>query len=435
MCPPASSGKAAAAAAQGSDIWTPLNYNRNDGTRPWFALCDLPGKARSGGEGARVECLVRDGRGAGLSLDANAFELVEAPTVLQTEEFYGSQDKVRSVYYGEVVEAIKKATGAAHVEIVSHQVRNRERTSGDGSVQSYAPSVHTDADQHGADKIFRGLASKACSRGRYMYINAWRNIADTPIGDDHLAVMDATSLVLPDDAISSDLYLTPGQNITQFRLSDRNAARHRWFYFPAMAKDEVLLFKQFDSDPTITGRICFHTSCTDPGARPSTPPRQSIEVRALAFFPDHEPNTCPEPETQGASSGDPEVDAALQRLTTAVAYLDMWPSWLRVAVRAQLAARGRKGMEWLARLLVQDAGNHTGLKDASQEVKEKVLAVMLTEGSAWEVGLRTAVDKIVMRDGSLLSALVAKPLYAAAPYAATLALGYGLCYVLQARRR
>ena len=33
----------------------------------------------------------------------------------------------------------------------------------------------------------------------------------------------------------------------QYGLSDHNAAKHRWYYFPKMEMDEVLLFKQFES--------------------------------------------------------------------------------------------------------------------------------------------------------------------------------------------
>ena len=52
-----------------------------------------------------------------------------------------------------------------------------------------------------------------------------------------------------------------------------------------MKKNEVILFKQWDSDPTLSGRITFHTAFSDPAAPPDAPTRQSIEVRAIAFFP------------------------------------------------------------------------------------------------------------------------------------------------------
>ena len=60
-----------------------------------------------------------------------------------------------------------------------------------------------------------------------------------------------------------------------------------------MKMGEVLLLKFFDSDTTQPARRCFHTSFSDPHADPGLPPRESIEMRCLAFFPHHEPNTCP----------------------------------------------------------------------------------------------------------------------------------------------
>ena len=81
--------------------------------------------------------------------------------------------------------------------------------------------------------------------------------------------------------------------VPQHLLNCRNSSQHRWFYFSKMRKNEVLLFKMFDSDTTKTGRSCFHTAFTDPKAPPNTPCRKSIEIRAFAFFPDHQPNTCP----------------------------------------------------------------------------------------------------------------------------------------------
>merc|ERR1712224_899832 len=57
--------------------------------------------------------------------------------------------------------------------------------------------------------------------------------------------------------------------------------------FPRMQVDELLLFTQFDSDPLAPCRYCFHTAFEDPTIPANLPPRQSIEVRAIAFFPNY----------------------------------------------------------------------------------------------------------------------------------------------------
>ncbi len=57
---------------------------------------------------------------------------------------------------------------------------------------------------------------------------------------------------------------------------------HRWWYFSNMNRDEVLLFKFYDSDQTRVWRVP-HTAFCDtsfPGAHT----RESIEFRTVAFF-------------------------------------------------------------------------------------------------------------------------------------------------------
>ena len=59
---------------------------------------------------------------------------------------------------------------------------------------------------------------------------------------------------------------------------------HTWFYFPHMRRDEALVFKVYDSENDGRSRFTAHTSFDDPTTPPDAPPRQSIEVRTLAFF-------------------------------------------------------------------------------------------------------------------------------------------------------
>ena len=55
----------------------------------------------------------------------------------------------------------------------------------------------------------------------------------------------------------------PGARLIQYGLSNQNAAKHRWYYFQKMQMDEVLLFKQFDSDTALPGRMTFPTDFVD----------------------------------------------------------------------------------------------------------------------------------------------------------------------------
>lgn len=246
------------------------------------------------GRAVSLQTVVRDGRGnADLTLDAASFELVQHPTRLITSDFYDAPEKVVTDYYDEMRELFERATGARHVHIFHHQLRNLEATdmkpAEDGSidtgtrVQPYArDDVHTDSSNTHAEELWTRLVGSMpveCRAGRFVYINAWRNISEAPIESDHLAVLDERSLVRPDDYVPTDLFAV-GYDVLQYGLSARNAARHRWYHFPRMVKDEVLLIKQWDSDPTAAGRVCFHTAVVDPTAPDGTPCRQSIEVSA-----------------------------------------------------------------------------------------------------------------------------------------------------------
>jgi hypothetical protein len=51
-----------------------------------------------------------------------------------------------------------------------------------------------------------------------------------------------------------------------------------------MERNEALVFKVFDSDPTPPARFTAHTAFDEPATRADAPPRESVEVRTLAFF-------------------------------------------------------------------------------------------------------------------------------------------------------
>jgi hypothetical protein len=59
---------------------------------------------------------------------------------------------------------------------------------------------------------------------------------------------------------------------------------HRWFYAPRMSRDEVLMFRCYDSADDGRARFVAHTAFEDPMAPQVVIPRESIELRALAFY-------------------------------------------------------------------------------------------------------------------------------------------------------
>ena len=110
------------------------------------------------------------------------------------------------VFYVKMVEMFKKVTGAAHVHVFHHQLRavedNADGNGFNSSVQPYAVAVHSDSSWHAAEEAFLRFAGNAVDakfcKGRFVCINAWRNITSDPIENNHLAVCDETSMVSPD---------------------------------------------------------------------------------------------------------------------------------------------------------------------------------------------------------------------------------------------
>lgn len=240
---------------------------------------------------------MHDGRNASLTLDDASFELVSCPTDLTTQDFYALQDgdeSLRQTYYKQVETFVQEKLGCDKVIVFHSQVRNPSQTKHHPTVQSYSGGgPHTDSSAVAADQLALTYVldnknngndpQHHTAYGRYLYLNLWRNIAEQPIQDNHLAMLDERSTVKPDDYITKDLF-GPGYAVVQYGLNARHADIHKWYYFPQMKKEEAILFKQFDSDWTKQGRTCFHMSVADPNAHPGAPARESIEARMMCFW-------------------------------------------------------------------------------------------------------------------------------------------------------
>jgi len=96
-----------------------------------------------------------------------------------------------------------------------------------------------------------------------------------------LTLCDAQSLS-EENLIASDL-LYPDRKGETYSITYN--ANQRYFYFPKMQPDEAVLIRCFDSAPKGAARFSAHTGFDDPTSPPDAPPRESLEVRTLVFFP------------------------------------------------------------------------------------------------------------------------------------------------------
>jgi len=123
---------------------------------------------------------------------------------------------------------------------------------------------------------------------RIVMVNAWRSIGTTPLRNFPLGVCDNRS-VRPVDLIPCKL---PGTELEVVYATHN--ARHKWYWFPEMTKEEVLLFKTFDSEKP--DECTLHSAFELVDAPCDAPTRASCEVRVLCLFPKmaaNVPNSVP----------------------------------------------------------------------------------------------------------------------------------------------
>lgn len=223
----------------------------------------------------------------------NARRLVEPPT-LDTYGFerhvhrtavtdFASEDQIRTVYYREAEAVIRQATGAEKVVVFDHTLRSSAEDRGE-AVREPVRYVHNDQTFVSGPRRVRDHLpadeAEARLRGRFAIINLWRPIGSA-VERWPLAVLDGRSLDAA-DLIPSDLIYRDKVGET---YSIIHRARHRWFYFPELRPDELVLLKIYDSRTEGTVRLSAHTAFDDATSRPDAPVRRSIELRTLVFYP------------------------------------------------------------------------------------------------------------------------------------------------------
>ncbi|MFT5483984.1 MAG: hypothetical protein ACI9GW_002644 [Halieaceae bacterium] len=266
------------------DIQASLRYLIPGAEKPVYT-------ASTGGEHAQLnisakfedrEVTIRDARGlaAEPTLDVEGFSLVRQET--QVADFY-QFDFWRDSYEAELIDTLLQHTAATRVLIFDHTLRSSSPTMrGQHSLREPASVVHNDYTDYSAVKRLRELVSSAQSidgqQDRFAIVNLWRTI-NYPIGTSPLTCCDA-STILTSDLVASER--RSEDRVGELQLVSWNP-NHRWYWFPKMHKDEVLLFKTFDSCVGVARRS-IHSAFENPSAPDDAPPRESIESRALLFF-------------------------------------------------------------------------------------------------------------------------------------------------------
>ncbi len=265
-------------AAAAKTLTATLHYLKRGGEKPaYYRIEPPPGVPKWNGIDDPQEVTIEDARGRerAFTLDRNGFQLVTAPTAVA--DFYVPEE-IKRVYYPEVERLLQDKLGASRVLVFDHNVRNAARS----GLAVPSRQVHNDHTVNSAPRRVRdhmGADAEELLRHRFGIVNVWRPIRG-PVLNSPLALCDARSFT-DEDLIASDLVYAHVRGETS-RVAYNPA--HRWYYFSEMQPDEVLLIRVHDNADDGRARLSFHTSFDNPLTR-GAPPRESIEVRTLVFFP------------------------------------------------------------------------------------------------------------------------------------------------------
>ena len=235
---------------------------------------------------------IADGRGLRTDLDREGF--VFARHVSSVADFHQIQEDptVDQQYFDEIAAFLMELTGATKVMLMGggkkrygESATDRLARLSNAKPARYAHADNTDASAGGLAQLMDTFIDELdlASYSRYSMLNVWRTFTPPP-QDFPLAVCDARSIDPADEVTVTAV--TEERNTSEI-IHDTTGyvfnPAHRWYWFPDMTIDEVIVFKSHDSDPTRARRVA-HTAFTDPGCPTDVPTRASVEMRALVLY-------------------------------------------------------------------------------------------------------------------------------------------------------
>ena len=261
-----------------------LNYFVDTGPRPVSLVADPGGRDQrtGGGDTEPRRVTLHNGRleADHFALDRNGFRFVDHHT--KVADFF-DEDRIRRVCYPEMEALVKAESGAARVVVFDHTLRTADdEMRAQRKIREVVPRVHNDYTEWSGPQRVRDVVpdeAEALLDRRFAIVQVWRPIHH-PVESWPLAIADATSLSERNMVVTERRY----RERTGQTYAITWDPAHRWYWFPQMHPDEALVFKVYDSEREGHARWTAHTAFEDPTSPPQARPRESIEIRTLAFF-------------------------------------------------------------------------------------------------------------------------------------------------------
>ena len=263
-----------------TDVWANFQYLRQDSAKSGFIMQDHGQETIYLGSYHTKRMYVQDARHqtTRFSLDEQGFSLLNSPALIQ--DHMDEEMTITSLYYPHISTLLSESLQAEKVIIIDHTLRSSAPTS---DLRRTATHVHNDYTaasclQRLQDSVGNTQA-KAWSNRRLIQVNTWQPLME-PVTVAPLGLLDGSSVVIDDLVPSPIIYPDRRGEI----YSVRHNPNHRWYYFSQMRRDEILLFKGFDSADSGQVKFTPHAAFQHPDSKPDDPPRRSIEVRALVMI-------------------------------------------------------------------------------------------------------------------------------------------------------
>jgi hypothetical protein len=264
-----------------------FNYTLDDGKVPEVYFYEPPpGTVVHQPGNDPHEMAITDGwsRADRFSLDREGFALKEFRNAFDR---FDSDDAVRSQFYAPVAEFVRASVGARRVVVFDHTIRskaNEQQQTAEHTTTQRAPVmlVHCDyTPVSGPLRVRQMLPDEADAllERRVAFYNFWKPLKRR-VEEKPLAMCDVTSATQEDMLKMKLRYRERTGEIFVMRHSPA----HRWWYFPKMTPENVVLLKTYESETDGRARFLGHSAFDDPGTPADAPVRESIEMRTMAFF-------------------------------------------------------------------------------------------------------------------------------------------------------